>query len=233
VLHGHRSAQPAHDAATAALLATETSRAAHAASLLLGEVRARVTADDTRRGDASGLRARIAQRRTQDAPWMQLNEVIGSTDGARFQRFAQGLTLDVLLAHANHQLRALAPRYALERVPGGDLELQVVDRDLADEVRPITSLSGGETFLASLALALGLGSLSSTHTPVDSLFIDEGFGTLDRDTLEVTLAALEALQRQGRKIGIVSHVEGLADQVDARVVVERRGGGLSRVLIRR
>jgi len=159
-----------------------------------------------------------------------LNECIGSADGKKFRRFAQGLTLDALLAHANRHLQELASRYLLLRVQGEELELQVLDRDMGDEIRTINSLSGGETFLASLALALGLASLASRKTLVESLFIDEGFGTLDPETLEAALGVLDGLQATGRKVGIISHVPGLAAHIGARVEIRRQGQGRSEVV---
>ena len=110
-----------------------------------------------------------------------ISEVIGSADGKKFRSYAQSLT-EVLLGYANEHLRSLASRYAVIRVPSSEMELQMVDRDMGDEVRSVNSLSGGEGFLVSLALALGLSSLSSHTTRVESLFIDEGFGSLDPDT---------------------------------------------------
>lgn len=184
--------------------------------------------DDARaRGDA--LAAEIAQQEARFARWEKLNEVIGSHDGQKFRKFAQGLTLDSLLGYANVHLRDLTPRYHLDRVPGEDLELQVIDRDMGDEIRAINSLSGGETFLASLALALGLSSLSASDTPVESLFIDEGFGTLDLKTLETALSALDALQASGRQVGVISHVQDLGQRIGAQVRVTQLGGGRSRV----
>ncbi len=165
--------------------------------------------------------------------WQQLDALIGSASGEKFRAFAQSLTLEALLLQANAHLGDLAPRYRLERVPGEDLALQVVDRDFGDEVRSVNSLSGGETFLASLALALGLASLTAVDTPVESLFIDEGLGTLDPETLDAALSALDALQSGGRQIGIISHVESLSDHVAANVRVVRRGSGRSRLAVGR
>jgi exonuclease SbcC len=196
------------------------------------ELMAQRASDDARRTAGEALAREIRQRATVAARWGRLADVIGAADGSRVPRVAQGLTLDVLLAHANTQLGALTPRYQLQRVPGGDLDVQVVDRDMADEIRAVASLSGGETFLASLALALGLASLSAETTPVRSLFIDEGFGSLDRETLDVALSALDALQHQGRQVGIISHVDGLAEHVGVRVCVERVAAGTSRVVVR-
>jgi exonuclease SbcC len=145
--------------------------------------------------------------------------------------FAQSLTLDALLAHANLHLDDLSPRYRLARVPGHDLDLQVVDRDMGDEIRSVHSLSGGESFLVSLALALGLSSLSSRDTRVESLLIDEGFGSLDPSTFEVALAVLDALQASGRKVGVISHVPGLAERIGVRIAVKPQGPGRSVVRV--
>ncbi|MCB9525494.1 MAG: nuclease SbcCD subunit C, partial [Myxococcales bacterium] len=163
--------------------------------------------------------------------WAELDELIGSHDGSRFRDFAQSLTLEAVIGQANHHLLELNPRYALMRVPNKDLDLQVVDRDLGDEIRPIESLSGGEGFLVSLALALGLASLSARDTRIDSLFIDEGLGTLDVDTLDKVLDALDALQATGRQVGLISHVPGLAERIGARVRVQPQGAGVSAVAV--
>ena len=131
-----------------------------------------------------------------------------------------------VLGDANVQLRALSRRYRLERVPG-TLALQVVDQDMCDEVRSVHSLSGGESFLVSLALALGLSSLSSNRMKVESLFIDEGFGALDAETLRVAMDALESLHTQGRKIGVISHVQEMTERIAVRIQVHRMGNGRS------
>lgn len=160
-----------------------------------------------------------------------LGSVIGSHDGKLFRSFAQSLTLDGLLAVANSHLEELAPRYQLERVPKHDLELQVIDRDLGDEVRSVQSLSGGESFLVSLALALGLSSMSAHDVRVRTLLIDEGFGTLDPATLDSALAVLDALQATGRQVGVISHVPALVERVRAHVRVSPKGGGRSEVVV--
>lgn len=160
-----------------------------------------------------------------------LGSVIGSHDGKLFRSFAQSLTLDGLLAVANSHLEELAPRYQLERVPKHDLELQVIDRDLGDEIRSVQSLSGGESFLVSLALALGLSSMSAHDVRVRTLLIDEGFGTLDPATLDSALAVLDALQATGRQVGVISHVPALVERVRAHVRVSPKGGGRSEVIV--
>ncbi|MEW6488662.1 MAG: SbcC/MukB-like Walker B domain-containing protein, partial [Thermodesulfobacteriota bacterium] len=195
-------------------------------------VRVELRRDDEERRRAEELRPRIEEQRRRAGVWAALSELIGSYDGKKFRTFAQSLTLEVLLAHANEHLVSLARRYRLERVPGAELDLQVVDQDMGEEVRSVNSLSGGESFLASLALALGLSSLSARDTRVDSLFVDEGFGSLDPDTLDAALAALDALQAGGRQVGVISHVPGLAERLGARVEVRPLGGGASAVRVR-
>ena len=177
------------------------------------------------------LKAELDSQRDRWEQWESLNELIGSKNGAKFRTFAQSLTLEALLAHSNRHLEDFAKRYALQRVPGSDLELQIIDRDMADDVRSVHSLSGGESFLVSLALALGLASLSSNKTQVESLFIDEGFGSLDPETLDIAIASLDTLQALGRKVGVISHVPILVERIGAKVVVEKQGGGRSSVLI--
>ncbi len=102
---------------------------------------------------------------------------------------------------------------------------------MGDELRSVHSLSGGESFLVSLALALGLASLSSHRVRVESLFIDEGFGSLDADSLRVAMDALDSLQAQGRKVGVISHVQEMAERIGIRVEVRRLAGGQSRVAV--
>ena len=174
----------------------------------------------------SGLQEELNVRRTESERWAKLNELAGSADGAKFRRIAQGYTLDILLNYANVQLRELTRRYRLERVPE-TLALQVIDRDMCDEVRTVHSLSGGESFLVSLALALGLSALSSNRMRVESLFIDEGFGSLDAETLRVAMDALESLRTQGRKIGVISHVQEMTERIPVRICVNRAGNGRS------
>jgi exonuclease SbcC len=160
--------------------------------------------------------------------WARLNHVIGSADGKKFRHKAQEYTLDVLLGYANVHLDMLSKRYLLQRISNG-LGLQVVDQDMGNEVRTVNSLSGGESFLVSLALALGLASLSSSRMKVESLFIDEGFGALDPDTLNVAMDALERLHNQGRKVGVISHVQEMMERIPVQIKVRKLNGGKSMV----
>lgn len=177
---------------------------------------------------AAALQAELESSRKVAEGWAKLNELAGSADGGKFRRIAQGYTLDVLLGYANVQLRELTRRYRLERVPE-TLALQVIDHDMCDEIRTVHSLSGGESFLVSLALALGLSSLSSNRMKVESLFIDEGFGSLDGETLRLAMDVLENLRTQGRKIGVISHVQEMTERIPVQVRVLRAGSGRSSV----
>ncbi len=188
--------------------------------------------DDEKISAGAVLQQELLVQQQSWEKWESLNELIGSSSGHKFRIFAQGLTLETLLSYTNRHLQEFARRYYLQRVPGTDLELQVIDRDMADEVRSVHSLSGGESFLVSLALALGLASLSSNKTQVESLFIDEGFGSLDQETLDIALASLDTLQALGRKVGVISHVAVLVERIGAQVVVEKLGGGRSKVTMK-
>lgn len=162
--------------------------------------------------------------------WKKLNQLLGSANGNKFKEIAQGYTLETLLSYANKHLQELAPRYELQRIPD-TLALQVIDTDMLNEVRTIHSLSGGESFLISLALALGLSSLSSNRMKVESLFIDEGFGSLDSDTLRIAMDALERLQTQGRKIGVISHVAEMTERITVQIKVIKTSNGKSEIKV--
>ena len=162
--------------------------------------------------------------------WGKLNKLIGSADGTKFKVIAQSYTLNLLLLHANKHLSYLSKRYKLQQV-SGTLALQVIDCDMCDEVRTVYSLSGGESFLISLALALGLSSLSSNNLKVESLFIDEGFGSLDADSLRTAMEALEQLQMQGRKIGVISHVQEMSERISVQIQLHKSVNGKSEIVI--
>ncbi len=195
----------------------------------LGSLEQQLKNDDEalKRRAAGGAELQAAE--TESLRWGRLKELIGSADGAKFSRFAQSLTLRQLIDLANHHLAVLSPRYRLMAAAGDELDLRIVDLYQANTDRPMESLSGGESFLASLALALGLSELASRHHPIDSLFIDEGFGTLDTETLEVALSALENLRSQGKTIGLISHVDLLKERLTTQVRVLRGAGGTSRI----
>jgi exonuclease SbcC len=194
----------------------------------------RIREDVQRRERAQSMMAEIERQRAIEDRWAKLAELIGSADGKKFRNYAQQFTLDVLLGYANIHLSQLARRYRLERVvsqAGPSLALMVRDQDMGGEIRSVNSLSGGESFLVSLALALGLASLSSNRVKVESLFIDEGFGSLDSETLGVAMDALDALQSLGRKVGVISHVQEMTERISTKVLVRPAGGGSSAITV--
>ncbi|MBC3927208.1 AAA family ATPase [Undibacterium sp. CY21W] len=194
----------------------------------LGQHQLAKAQDDARRQQSADLLQEMQQQQHRQRIWAQLNDLIGSQDGKKFRNYAQQYTLDVLLAYANQHLHQLARRYRLQRIRDS-LGLMVIDQDMGDENRSVHSLSGGESFLVSLALALGLASLSSNRVKVESLFIDEGFGSLDADTLRVAMDALDSLQAQGRKVGVISHVQEMTERIATKIMVQRTAGGRSLV----
>ena len=189
-----------------------------------GEIRGQLQGDEQRRLNQQALFETIARQQGEYEGWQQLNSLIGSADGAKYRRFAQGLTLGHLVHLANGQLQRLHGRYQLARKSLGELELEVVDTWQGDVARDTRTLSGGESFLVSLALALALSDLVSHKTRIDSLFLDEGFGTLDGETLEVALDALDNLNASGKMIGVISHVEALKERVAVQLKVNKGVG---------
>ena len=186
--------------------------------------------DDEIRQKAAELLGVLAAQEKTARLWAQMNELIGAADGKKFRNYAQQLTLDILIGYANAHLKDLSRRYRLNRVKDS-LALMVIDQDMGDEQRSVHSLSGGESFLVSLSLALGLASLSSHRVRVESLFIDEGFGSLDADTLRVAMDALDSLQAMGRKVGVISHVQEMTERIGTCVQVKRLPGGQSQVVV--
>jgi len=192
--------------------------------LQIGQLLQTINADQQNKIKQQGLLTQIADEQTGLDDLAYLTRLIGSADGAKFRRFAQGLTLNHLVYLANEQLNKLDGRYQLQCQPNETLSLSVLDTWQGDSVRDTKTLSGGESFLVSLALALALSDLVSSKTSIDSLFLDEGFGTLDNDTLEVALDALDNLNASGKIIGIISHVEALKERIAVQIKVEKQSG---------
>ncbi|WP_248797380.1 AAA family ATPase [Pseudomonas sp. MWU13-2105] len=190
------------------------------------ELRAQQTEDQRRQDANQELQQRIAEANSEYQRWARLDALIGSATGDRFRKLAQAYNLDLLVHHANAQLRQLVRRYRLKR-GGSMLGLLVMDTEMGDELRSVHSLSGGETFLVSLALALGLASMASSTLKIESLFIDEGFGSLDPESLQLAMDALDGLQAQGRKVAVISHVQEMHERIPVQIQVRRQGNGLS------
>ncbi|MUZ65283.1 AAA family ATPase [Agrobacterium vitis] len=196
-----------------------------------GVLAAGLARDDEARRAAANLSAEIDTAKAELAIWQAVDDAVGSATGDRFRRFVQGITLDHMVQLANEHLLALTPRYRLARGAAYDLALHIIDRDMGDEVRGTRSLSGGERFLVSLALALALSGLEGRSSFVDTLFIDEGFGSLDAETLDLAVDALETLQGRGQKVGVITHVGAMIERIAVQVRVEKRGAGRSEISV--
>jgi len=173
--------------------------------------------------------AAIEAQKTECRRWENLHELIGSADGKKYRNFAQGLTFEMMIGHANRQLQKMTDRYLLVRDYTQPLELDVVDNYQAGKIRSTKNLSGGESFIVSLSLALGLSHMASKNVRVDSLFLDEGFGTLDEETLETALETLACLQQEGKLIGVISHVSALKERISTQIQVTPQSGGRSQI----
>lgn len=173
------------------------------------------------------LKEEVQKQKQEYSRWELLNHLIGSHDGKRYRNFAQGVTFDLMVAYANRQLRKMSDRYLLIRDINQSLALNVIDNYQAGEIRSTRNLSGGESFLVSLALALGLSQMASQNVRVDSLFLDEGFGALDDEALDTALNTLAGLEQEGKLIGVISHVPALKERISTQIQVIPQSGGRS------
>lgn len=203
----------------------------NAALQKIGGIGAQLAANEALAQEARDLLVKIEAQKREVVRWAKMDSLIGSADGAKFRRFAQSLTLQQLILHANQHLDKLNGRYRIRRNSNKDLDLEIVDTYQADNVRGMNTLSGGETFLASLALALGLSDLAGRKTRIGSLFIDEGFGALDENALELAITTLENLQARGTTIGIISHIRELKERIAVQVQVTKGASGFSQVAV--
>ena len=180
--------------------------------------------DQLRRQGLESLAEEVDRQQHKADLWAQMNHMLGSANGDKFRRFAQGLTLEYLIELANRQLLQLHDRYQLRRKASAELEIEILDTWQADAVRDTRTLSGGESFLVSLALALALSDLVSHKVRIDSLFLDEGFGTLDSETLEMALNALDNLNASGKMIGVISHISAMKERIPVQIKVNKKPG---------
>lgn len=195
----------------------------------LGGAKARLSDNEAQRLRRAAIEIQYEKQIQLLERWSQLDDLIGSHDGKKYQTFVQSLTMEILAEQANRHLQLINDRYYLSIRDGATLEFNVIDTYQASEIRPTSNLSGGESFLVSLSLALGLSKIASRRMQVDSLFLDEGFGTLDEATLDTALGALAELRQDGKMIGIISHVAALKDRIDAQIEIEKIGDGRSRI----
>jgi len=220
-------ASPPEDAETLAQAVQTTEASLTETQARLTLARQRLATDAENRQLHASRSAALAADRAQLLVWRKLRHLIGDAVGKKFRTFAQGISLDLMVRHANRHLARLTARYQLRRSPGTELGLEIEDAYQAGTRRPTASLSGGESFLASLALALALSDLAGRNVRIDSLFIDEGFGSLDADALETALCALESLRQQDKLVGIISHVGLLQERIGAQISLEKRPDGTS------
>lgn len=193
----------------------------------IGAIKQQLHDNDSKKESQQTQLVEIDKQKAALAIWEQLYKLIGSADGKKYRTFAQGLTFDIMIGHANKQLHKMSSRYLLTRDDDKPLELNVIDNHQGGEIRSTKNLSGGEGFIISLALALGLSQMASQNIRVDSLFLDEGFGTLDEESLDIALDTLTNLQQEGKLIGVISHIQALKDRILTQIKVEKRSGGFS------
>ncbi|RUO22979.1 chromosome segregation protein SMC [Aliidiomarina minuta] len=194
-----------------------------------GALQSQLDVNVARQATLSSKTELLQAQQTEFDHWYLLNELIGSADGKKYRNFAQGLTFEIMISHANQQLVKMTDRYLLVRDEQAPLQLNVIDDYQAGEVRSTRNLSGGESFIVSLALALGLSQMASHKVRVDSLFLDEGFGTLDEEALDVALDTLSSLQQDGKVIGVISHVPALKERIGNQLMIIPGTGGYSRI----
>ncbi|HPY15174.1 MAG TPA: AAA family ATPase [bacterium] len=192
---------------------------------LIGATKEKLKSNEKARKESALKQEKIEIQRKELEKWHLLDKLIGSADGKKFRTFAQGLTFEIMVRHANAKLLEMTDRYFLKRDGESPLELNIIDNYKAGDIRSTKNLSGGESFIVSLALALGLSSLSSNNIRIDSLFLDEGFGTLDEETLETALNILAGLHKDGKLIGVISHVSAMKERIATHIsVVKVRDG---------
>jgi exonuclease SbcC len=197
----------------------------------LGQCLEKLNRHEQQQQKAKALLKTIASQQKEYQRWAKLNDLIGSADGKKFRTFAQGLTLAKLIQLANRHLQHLNGRYVILKKSNEDLGLEIMDTYQANNRRGMRTLSGGESFLVSLALALALSELAGRNTSIQSLFIDEGFGTLDDSSLDMAISTLENLQSSGKTIGIISHVKELKERIGVQIQVKKQSDGFSQIKV--
>lgn len=203
----------------------------NALNMGIGRDSEKITQDDRDKALIANKAQELEKLNKELEKWSLLRKMIGDADGNKFSNFAQGLTLQNLLVYTNRRLTKLSDRYLLDK-PTDDGALKVIDQYQGNSERSVSTLSGGETFLLSLALALSLSDMASKNVSLDSLFIDEGFGTLDQETLDIAMTTLERLQSESQKtVGVISHVEALKERINVQIKLEKNAQGYSSIKI--
>ena len=224
-------AASAHDPDPASLRAQQEkddlTRQQHQQSL--AEKQHRLKTDEQARALLASQQQALAAQQQETRRWQELHALIGSADGKKYRNYAQSLTFASVVAQANRQLMQLSDRYLLTPDAARPLELNIIDNYQGGEIRSAKNLSGGESFIVSLALALGLAQMSGENIQIDTLFLDEGFGTLDEETLDSALDTLAQLRTHGKHIGIISHIAALTERIATRIRISPQPGGTSSI----
>ena len=196
----------------------------------IGQIQMRLSENTRQETALKHEKQKEMELETEFQKWDRLCSLFGDARGSHFRNIAQSFVLKELLHGANYYLNRLSDRYELE-CQAGSLTILLRDYYQGGTPRPASTLSGGESFLVSLSLALGLSSISRKSLSVDTLFIDEGFGTLSDSYLQIVMDTLEKLhQMGGKKVGIISHVEGLRERIKAQIQVKRLDNSRSEIL---
>jgi exonuclease SbcC len=221
--------EPGHLEETRKNLAQEI----HTLGEALGRIQAQLQQDEDRQKQFANLQWALQEKAAYRDRWGRLNDKIGSATGDKFSKMVQALHMERLLWLANTRLSQMTPRYRFV-TRRNDVSLSqsddlfVEDVFMGGEIRAASTLSGGESFLTSLALALGLSDMAAGQIQLSCMFIDEGFGTLDGETLDMALDTLEKLQAESQKtIGIISHVQGLKERISTQIQLKPLGNGAS------
>ena len=226
----HLKQQPSHDFDEIETKIIELSTEKSTLQNIYNEIAAKLHLNVNNQATFAKYQTQIEQIKAEEYRWGRIYDLIGHKEGTKFQKIAQEHHLDILVEYANQQLQPLSPRYQLHRIPDS-LSLAIIDLDMNSEIRPVLSLSGGETFLVSLALALAIANMASGSMKLESLFIDEGFGTLDPASLHMVMNALDHLQSQGRKVVLISHVQEMHERIPVQIQVKPVGAGASTIEI--
>ena len=224
--HLKQQPQLSFDEVTTRLAALQTDKAKQQQNY--NEIEAQLRLNSTNQGIFATYQTQIESIKAEEYRWGRIYDLIGHKEGTKFKKIAQEHHLDILVEYANQQLLPLSSRYQLHRIPDS-LGLAIIDLDMNSEIRPVLSLSGGETFLVSLALALAIANMASGSMKLESLFIDEGFGTLDPTSLHMVMNALDHLQSQGRKVVLISHIQEMHERIPVQIQVKPVGAGASEV----
>lgn len=202
----------------------------------IGAIKTKLEANQKAAEKQTALKEVLKGLKKEESLWKTMNSLIGDAHGKRFSNFVQDLTLEQLIGYTNLRLQDLSDRYRVDIPTAAEADkndsLKVFDSHQGDARRSINTLSGGETFMVSLAMAFALSDLAAKNVKIESIFIDEGFGTLDPDTLNQAITILEKMQNEGDKsIGVISHVEALKERISTQIRLEKTGAGYSTIQI--